>query len=304
MSPCTRFVKFSLIVLGLLAGCSHLHQPGDEGRTTGHKASPLATLRMAPDVVALEIAVVTLDGAALERFQGIWSKADLQALPLLVRQRLDQNGFRTAVLGNQLPGDLTAALAWQQPLMTRDGDILFNSRDPLPPHDASETLSLGTVEQLNAGDEQWVPCTAAHPSLTWSVQTGDSLRSGVCELAQCGFLVSQVPAGDQTVKLWLRPVLKYGEAKLRYGIDQDTLLMQEQQKQLKLEELDFAQPLRLGQTLVVTCNPTPSGLGKQYFASGRFVSGRQILLIRPVQMGRDDLFAPENTSRRLSTNLD
>ncbi len=303
--PCiARLSLLCLVVTGLLAGCSHLSQPADEGYATGHKVSPLASLRMAPDIVALEIAVVTLDGPALERFQGIWSQADLQSLSLPVRQRLDLNGIRTAVLGTQLPKELTAALAWKQPLMTRDGDILFNSRDPLPPHDAPETQSLGKIEQLNAGDQQWVPCSGTQPHLEWQVQTADTIRSGNCELAQCGFLVSQVPVGDQAIKLWLRPVIRHGEIKLRYGIDQATLLMQEAQKELKLEELDFAQPLRLGQTLVVTCNPTPSGVGELYFASARFKTARQVLLIRPVQMGRDDLFAPENTSRRLSTNLD
>jgi len=80
--------------------------------------------------------------------------------------------------------------------------------------------------------------------------------------------------------------------------------MQERQQRLRLDELDFVQSIRLGQTFIMSTTSTPAGLGQQFFASGRFATSRQILLIRPVRIGQDDLFAPEKTSRRLSTNLD
>jgi hypothetical protein len=259
---------------------------------------------MSPDIVALEIGVVTLDGQALEQFNEVWSCADLQALPLSARKRLDRNGFRTAVLGTQLPGELTAALNWSQPLLTADGEILFNSRDPLPPTHTAESFLVKQIEQLNSGDQHWVPCTGVIPELSWAVTSEGNRRAGDCVTAQCGFLLSQVPAGDHSVKLWLRPVIRHGQHRLRYGIDQETLLMQEQQKELHLDELDFSQRIRLGQTLVITCHAMPAGLGEAFFASGRFASSRQVLLIRPVRMGQDDLFAPERTARRLSTSLD
>ena len=77
--------------------------------------------------------------------------------------------------------------------------------------------------------------------------------------------VSQIPVGDNSLKLWLRPVVLHGESKLRYGIDQETLLVQEQQKKLRLDELDFVQRIRLGQTLVVTTTSTPAGMGQTVF---------------------------------------
>ena len=291
-----------LCLLTVTAGCSPLPQPA--GNSSKNHYSPLSRLRMAPDIVALEIAVVTLDGEALEEFNRMWNKADLQSLPLHVRKRLDKNGFRTALLGSQLPGELTSALNWSQPLLTADGDILFNSRDPLPPNHAPGAYFIRQIEQLNTGDQHWIPCANPLAQVSWQINSGMTRRSGVCENAQCGWVISQVPVGDKTVKLWLRPVIRHGERKMRYGIDQDTLLVQEQQKKLPLDELDFAQRIRLGQTFVMTCHESPLGLGQQFYASGRFSSSRQVLLIRPVQMGQDDLFAPEKTSRRLSTNLD
>ncbi len=55
---------------------------------------------MSSDIVALEIAVVSLDAEALQDFDAVWSKADLQSLPIEVRKNLDRNGFRSALLGS------------------------------------------------------------------------------------------------------------------------------------------------------------------------------------------------------------
>ncbi|MDG1806710.1 MAG: hypothetical protein P8J91_08360 [Pirellulaceae bacterium] len=299
----TRFTcaLLALVISSLILGCSSFSR---STKTKERNYSPLAPLRMSSDIVALEIAVVSLDAEALQDFDAVWSKADLQSLPIEVRKNLDRNGFRSALLGSQLPGELTAALNWSQPLMTSEGDILFSSHEPLPPNHSQGPYLIRQIEQLNAGDQHWIPCTNPLAQLNWKIESGESRRSGFCRNALCGWTISQVPTGDGSVKLWFQPEIRHGDRKWRYGIDQETLLVQEKQELLTLDELNFGQRLRLGQTLVLTCHETPIGLGEQYFASGRFSSTRQALLIRLVQTGHDDLFAPEQTSRSLSTSLD
>ena len=124
--PMPRFSEFpvrpdclALLLVVFLAGCLPLPKSASDVTTGNRSYSPLSTLRMSHDLVSLEIAVATLDGEALKQFNEIWKKADLQSLPLSVRRMLDQNGFRTGLLGNQLPGELSAALSWSQPLLDR-----------------------------------------------------------------------------------------------------------------------------------------------------------------------------------------
>lgn len=289
-----------LATFALCSGCFPLPKPQESNH---RNYTPLAPLRMGSDVVALQIAVIRLDGEPLREFDSVWNKADLHSLSIDVRKRLDQNGFRTALFGSQLPAELTSALNWTQPLMTAEGDILFNSQAPLPPNQTQGPYLLRQIEQLNVGDQHWIPCTDTYPELAWELDDQRSRRSGLCVQAQCGWNISQAPLGDGSIKLWIRPIVQHGERKLRYGIDQETLLVQEQQENLPLEELDFSQRLRLGQTLILTCHESPIGLGKSYFAPDGFSTSRQALLIRLVRTGHDDLFAPEQTSRPLSTSL-
>ena len=296
-------VLFAVGVMITLASCSGCFPFPKPEETSHRNYTPLAPLRMGSDVVALQIAVVRLDGAPLREFDGVWSKADLHSLSIDVRKRLDQNGFRTALFGSQLPAELTSALNWTQPLMTAEGDILFNSQAPLPPNHTQGPYLFRQIEQLNIGDQHWIPCTDVLPQLNWELDDRRSRRSGICVQAQCGWNISQIPLGDGSIKLWIRPVVRHGESKLRYGIDQETLLVQEQQERLLLEELDFSQRLRLGQTFILSCHESPIGLGKSYFAPNGYSTSRQALLIRLVRTGHDDLFAPEQTSRPLSTSL-
>ena len=286
---------------GCFGSCSRLSGP-PSGESAGPVALPAP--RMAPDSVALEIAVATLDGDRLETFNRMWNKADVQVLPLETRKQLDRNGFRVGVLGSQLPGELTSALSWTRPLLTANGEILASSHTPLLEFENTGTFLIKQIEQLKIGEEHWVPCSQVQQQIAWKVDSVDEQRSGVCQLALCGFMISHVPIGDNSINLWLRPMIRHGQHKLRYGVGEDTLLIREQQKRLSLTELNFVHRLRLGQTLVVTNTGAQEDMGQLFFAAGRYSAARQVLLIRPVLMGQDDLFAPERTTRRLSTSLD
>lgn len=295
---------FSLCcVVVWMTGCSPFAKSRNEAGTANRSYSPLANARVANDVVALEIAVARLDGKALDQFNEIWGNADVQTLSLPVRKRLDRNGMRVGLLGTQLPGELTSALSYRQPLLTEDGEILFNSRQPLPPP-GQGSFAVKQIEQMGPGESHWVPCSPRLAQVPWSIASNSTTRSGICEAAQCGFMITQVPVSGDAIKLWLRPEIRHGETRMRYGIDQETLLVQEKQKRLRFDELDFPHRIRLGQTLVITTTPTPAGIGEQFFATGQFASSRHVLLIRPVRISKDDLFSPARTSRRLSTSLD
>ncbi len=310
MSVGNPLLRTLMLALALLAigGCAQLSQPGDASTnlSRSHRRSmpTLADISTSPDGVALEIAVAQLDGHALDLFYQVWEKADVQSLPLSTRKLLDQNGIRIGLLGAQLPGELTAAFNWRKPLLTEDGDVLFNSRNPLPPANNQGPFAIKQIEQLKQGESHWVPCSPRMAEIPWQVETGDTYRSGVCRLAQCGFMLSQTTSTSDSIKLWFRPEIRHGESRMRYGVDHETLLAQERQERLRLDELDFHHPLRLGQTLMISATPTPRGTGQNFFAAGQYSTSRQVLLIRPVRIGRDDLFGPEQTSRRLATSLD
>lgn len=292
-------------VAGLLFGafgCSPLSRQPPPDNTSSN--SLLSKPRLAPGSVALEIAVVSLDVEQLRAFDEIWQHADLQGLPLYDRRKLDGNGFRVGRLGTQLPGKLTAILEWTRPLITAEGEPLVNADSPLVSLAEARPFSIKQLEQLQPGVEHWTPCSPMWREMSWTVESGTQQRSGQCELASCGWQISQVPAGDGEITLWLRPTIQHGQRRLRYAIDEESILVQEKQKTMRLRELDFRHPLRLGQTLMVTWNGATSSLGQQFLGGPDADGPRRMLLIRPVQTGDDDLFTGRNHSGKLSTRLD
>ncbi len=304
-SPAFNLALCAAATLLLWAGgCSQWGRQGPAESAASY--SPLPAPRLAPGSAALEIAVVTLADEQIAAFEEIWQYADVQNLPLSTRRELDLNGIRVGRLGTQLPGKLTAILEWTRPLITSGREPVADASLPLIPLDDARPFSIKQIEQLQAASEHWTPCSPMWEHITWSVVTADGQRqrSGQCELAQCGFRISQVPAGDGDIQLWLRPAIQHGQRRLRYAIDQESFLVQEKQKTLRIDELDFRHQLRLGQTLMVSWNGAVSCLGQQFFGGPDPAGPRRVLLIRPVQTGQDDLFAPATTSRGLSTRLD
>ena len=63
----------------------------------------LPASRMAKESVTLEIAVGQLDLEQQEDLDQLWQEVDQQALPIEVRQRLDQNGFLAGLIASQPP---------------------------------------------------------------------------------------------------------------------------------------------------------------------------------------------------------
>ncbi len=291
------------IMLIALSGCAN-NTIGSLDQNLSDRDSVFGTRTSPSDVVTLEIGVMTLHSESQEQLEEIWRQADVQVLPFELRQQLDANGIRVGVLGHQLPAKMTQLLHINRPLMTSDGNLLVSSRKNLSDTPGQNLFSFQRLKQLQLGEEYWLPCAAQVPEMSWVIKNDQSHRSGVCQLAECGFSLSHVLHGENSIKLWLRPMIRHGQTKLRYGVDHESLLITEKQEQLPLRELNIDHPLRLGQTLIVSSTSTPTGIGSHFFAPSTAIDGRHLLLIRAVNIGPEDLFTPLPTTRRLATSLD
>ena len=104
---------------------------------------------MSPDSVVLEITFVRVPTDAIELLEDMWKDVDELHLPKDQRRRLSANGFRTGIVGTQLP-DLVRQLLDQgndaQDLANAGGslaDDIFRRRlhAPLGLRQLLETLS-------------------------------------------------------------------------------------------------------------------------------------------------------------------
>ncbi len=89
-------------------------------------------------------------------------------------------------------------------------------------------------------------------------------------------------AGDGTVRLTLRPLLRHGKPLTRVGVIDSSLAFQTAQTEALLEELRIDVRLRSGQTLVAGLGPVSAELGEVLFGTPGVDGLERILLIRLV----------------------
>src|SRR5687767_9497409 len=93
----------ALPLLFAALGCATWQKPEKQFR--------LPPPQVPADSVACEVAFVQWDSRANERNQGFWEATDEQFLPVDVRQRLEENGIRVALLSGQLPSEIMDKLS-------------------------------------------------------------------------------------------------------------------------------------------------------------------------------------------------
>jgi hypothetical protein len=275
------------IALAMAAGgCAPLNP-------TQKQASQLPSARLPPDAVVLDIAFVKLPTVDLVGYQAIWDAADEQSFPAEVRRELAKNGVRVGIFGQQLPLRLQELLA----------------APPTPLNNLSE-VAAGDVEiggnrqhlPVRAGHRSVIKASPVYPSLAVLICEDGSVRGHQLADARCNLSLKAHPLGDGRVKLGLTPEIEHGETKTRWAGSEGMMIHQTAQERLVLDRLRFEAVIAPGQWLLVSTTAEIKGLGEHFFAqSAGGAVQRRALLIRYSQTQFDDLFAPEQTSARLTT---
>lgn len=274
-------------------------------READEAAPALPPARLSADSVVLEIAFVKLPDAAATSDPGDgpidaadadwWAFVDEQPLSRDSRARLEANGIRCGVLGEQLPQALRNALPGQQ----KPGDM-----------DPNATLE----QQITQGSGlQRLPCRPGRRAeiqlgqagerrvLLW--HEGDQACGETFENAQCLLSVSTWPQPDGRAKLTLTPEIKHGQLRNRYVGQEGRFLIEAGQEQKVFHSLGIESLLAPGETLALAPTAELKGLGAHFFADP--ISGeRRAVLIRLALTQNDGVFSPEETQSPLVTPLD
>ncbi len=262
---------------------------------------------MSPDSVALELAIAQISDRDARQLDQIWHHFDQQKIALSDRQKLDQNGFRVALISAQLPSALSEMLEskpldvseldeWQRQLLEQ------GLLKPVSP------MWLHTKVQNRKGEVYPVATSDVWPNQSWIIRAEGQRSVGVGEQVQGIWTVTAFPRGDGSVRLRLVPQINHGEFRAQIGVAEDGFLFKNRQTELKLEEMGFEVTMLPGETLVIAATPDLADLGRLFFrpmAPNRVddfredISGedsivpekeQRVLLIRLVQTQLDELF--------------
>ena len=305
--------KLSLILLlatALLVGCESWYARNLQETVSWKRpvASAMQRLRMLPDSVMLEIAVVKIDRSEIQRFDELWNQIDTGSLSLSERRILDQNGVRVGVVPSHIPADLHALMApipvdqeslnsWEEQLFEKG---LLKPEPRILLHDGI---------QNRRGEVHPVPVSGWLNQASWIVEVGDQRIAGASDNVRAVMEVRTFPKGDGTVRLVCTPALHIGQPRTQIGIQQQGFAYETAQEKKQLRELKFGACLRSGETLLVAPTSDVSDLGGLFFGPpDEVVEGEgdgtfRILMLRLLQTQRDDLFDAESDRDELTTTF-
>ena len=277
----------ALSLLTMVSGCAPL------GPTTKSKSTnPLPAARLAPDAVVVDVAFVSLGSNDAEIYSTVWKAADEQPLPPELRRRLERNGLRVGVFGQQLPAQLNALL-----------DVKPNLLESIRQGDAGELQLDGNRQHipLRAGHRAVIKASNVFPILPVLLSEDGTVHGQQLIDARCIVSLKSHPLGDGRVKLLLTPEIEHGEAKTRWLGSEGMMIQHTGQDRLILDQLAWEALLRPGESLLVGPTADTKGLGEYFFQGLGKAAQRRLLVIRYSQSQFDDLFAREQTSAPLVT---
>lgn len=266
-----------LVGLGLAgqAGCRLWEEPGEQ-KPNGFR---LGTLRAPTDGVAVLVAVVTLRPEQREQVEPLWREWDSQAIGLVQRRVWDENGLRVAVAPNQLPGPLIRVL--ESEAESASGVIeqpRMKAESPLGLEGDRTAWRL----TLRDGQPKLIGLTPVYPEASWTIRAGSELTAGAGEQVTGLVQLAGLQQGDGTVRLTLRPLLRYGKAMTRVGVLDSSLAFQTSQTESWLDALRLDLSLQSGQTLVLGRGAVSAELGELLFGTPGMDGAERILLVRLV----------------------
>ncbi len=243
----------------------------------------LGGMRSSPDGMAVLVAVVTLRAEQREQVEPLWSQWDSQAIGLLQRRVWDENGLRIAVAPNQLPGPLLRVLETEEETVAAGLPRRISAESPL----ASDGDRSAWRLTLRDGQPKLIGLTPVYPEASWTVRAEGGLSAGAGEQVSGLMQLMAFAAGDGTVRLTLRPLLRHGKPLTRVGVIDSSLAFQTAQTEALLEELRVDVRLRSGQTLVAGLGPVSAELGEVLFGTPGVDGLERLLLIRLVHSPGD-----------------
>lgn len=285
MRSCSAFA-LRWLLLAALPGCASWQKSDRQFR--------LPPPQVAADSIACEVAFVQWDSRARERDERFWESTDEQFLPVDVRQRLEENGIRVALLSGQLPAGITDRLS-----ETRDmAAALIAQKLPR----GAEMLYRRETRQCRPGIAERIEVLPENAQRGVILLSEDGRVKARERDRMRGFItLTARPHSDGRLRVEFIPGIEYGElrqsvtgnaAGLRYELKRDQELF---------DKLAFTAAVSHGQTLIFSSTPEPRGIGATFFANRFEDRGDQLFLLIRIARQGDDLFASSDQLEPLVT---
>jgi hypothetical protein len=273
--PTACLMMLWLLSVVLLPSCSSWKESFNE-------PLQLPAQRLAPDTVGLEITFVRVPAGQLDLNEQIWQHVDEQCVDAQARMDLNRNGFRTGLVGSQLPDPLRRLLDEQKQQNGLD-QLISSQTDVLAQNRQLQSRS-GQRSEIVAGPPQ--PEIVVLKSPKQGKVEGRPFSDAQCILATRCF-----PQSDGGVQLELIPEVHHGSPKKQWVAGEGTFHMLSGREREVFADLKMLLTLSPGQTVVLSCTSDEKGLGQNFFVeSGRGAAQQKFFLIRLSQTQKDELF--------------
>jgi hypothetical protein len=305
-----QLMTLTLAFLALGLGCQSWYAQDSQESVSWQRPvmGSFQKLRMLPDSVMLEIAVVKIEAQEMEGFDQLWKSIDTSPLNLSARQRLDQNGMRAGVVSSHVPAELHRLMkpipidessldSWQQQLYEKG---LLKPEPRMLLHDGI---------QNRRGESHPVPVSDYMTEASWLVEIGDQSIAGASQNVRAVIEVKTYPKSDGSVRLICTPALHIGQPKTQIGIQQQSFAFETSQDKKLLRDLKFEACLRAGESLIVAPTSDLADLGGLFFGAPLKADGDKntgeyrVLMVRLLQTQMDDLFSSGQQLEDLTTTF-
>lgn len=252
-------------------------------KDTATEVLELPAARMSSDSVGIEITFVRVPVGQPQVNAELWQQVDEQLLAAETRLHLNNNGFRCGLVGSQLPDVLRELLNKQQESTKIDQAVTSEF----------DVLAQNQRVQRRTGQRFEVVTSSPRDEMIvlYKDATERKVRGKPYYAAQCILAAKPFPRGDGTVRLELVPEIHHGEPRKQWVAGQGTFQLLSGREREVYQDLVIDTQLNAGQTLVVSCTPDLKGLGNNFFVEdGRGDAQQKLLLIRLIQVQRDELF--------------
>lgn len=272
-----------------LVGCARW-----SSRTTEAEAAKpgLPKLKLAPDTLVVETALVRLPPQAFGEMTQIWQQVDETVLDLQQRQILERNGLRAGLLIGRIPAELQRHI---------DQMGKGKTTDPLEVAGlSSDAVSQSRRLQCRAGrrKELVIRSEVSEPIHVFTVL--DNHMSGETYYrATTLFDLRAIPKPDGSAIMSLTPEVQHGELRQAYVSSEFGVRPELRREQEIWKELEIQTQMQESQILVVSSSQPPRSIGDAFFVTNNADRGHDhlVLLVRLAKTQLDDLFAPERVDQ-------
>lgn len=244
---------------------------------------------MSSDSVVLEIFSIRVPFGDPEVNGSLWQEIDEQQLSADLRTRLNQNGFRAGVVGNQIPAKLAELLdvADKPALPASAGTVPA----PAPVNLESESAPVRRHLQVRAGKRGVIVASDVYTEMPILLYQGGQVGGEPYYDARALFGLRPYPNRDGRVKLELVPEVEHGQTRRQWVAGQGTLRLDAGKPKRSFDDMGIAVTLSPGEMLVLTSLPNrPGSIGHYFFTTGGAEATQQkILIIRLLQTQHDEL---------------